>query len=57
MEIFKKLFLFKAADKPEKFELSESNETEFDVRNEETIKKEYVNADFEKKYFLYKKKI
>lgn len=56
MEIFKKLFLFKAADKPEKFELSESNETEFDVRNEETIKKEYVNADFEKNISYIKRR-
>lgn len=48
MGILKNFFTFTPSAKPEDFTLSDSRETEFDIRDEEKIKKEYVKGEIDK---------
>lgn len=56
MNILKRIFMFKPTDKSEKFQLSLDDETEFDIRNEENIKTEYVSDSIEKNSSYIKKR-
>lgn len=56
MNILKRIFMFKPTDKSEKFLLSLDDETEFDIRNEENIKTEYVSDSIEKNSSYIKKR-
>lgn len=56
MNILKQIFMFKPTDKSEKFLLSLDDETEFDIRNEENIKTEYVSDSIEKNSSYIKKR-
>ena len=56
MNILKRIFMFKPTEKSEKFLLSLDDETEFDIRNEENIKTEYVSDSIEKNSSYIKKR-
>ena len=56
MNILKRIFMFKPTDKSEKFLLSLDDETEFDIRNEENIKTEYVSDSIKKNSSYIKKR-
>ena len=56
MNILKRIFMFKPTEKSEIFLLSLDDETEFDIRNEENIKTEYVSDSIEKNSSYIKKR-
>ena len=54
--ILKKIFVYDPAAEQEKFEVNEYNDIEFDIREEKTVKKEYVDKDVEKNYSYMQKR-
>lgn len=56
MNILKKLLVFSPSPKSDKFELSQGEETDFDVRNEKKVSKTYVSGDYDKDFAYIRKR-